>query len=63
MTIERLIVKEFVVEEGTKHLEVGERFSYFVDEYDTVYRPRDGFTVTGENLMDHFVEVERQEDE
>jgi hypothetical protein len=57
MSIEKLTVKEFTVKEDDPSLAVGDVYSYFVDEYGMVYRPKEGFTVTGENLMDRFVEL------
>jgi hypothetical protein len=62
MTIEKLVVKEFEVKVDSEQLEIGNKFSYFVDPVtDKVYRPVEGFEVTGENLMDRFVEVGREE--
>lgn len=58
MSIEKLVVKEFVVQEDADKLATGEVYTYFVDDYGKLYRPREGFTVTGENLMDRFKEVE-----
>lgn len=58
MSIEKLVVKEFVVQEDANKLAIGEIYTYFVDDYGKLYRPREGFTVTGENLMDRFKEVE-----
>ncbi len=57
MTIEKLVVKEYVVKRGDLKLDVGDVYTYFVDDYGTIYRPKEGFTVTGEKLMDKFVEV------
>ena len=57
MSIEKLVVKEFTVKEGDGSLAVGDVYSYFVDEYGMVYRPKAGFTVTGEKLTDKFVEL------
>lgn len=58
MSIEKLVVKEFVVQEDANKLAIGEIYTYFVDDYGKLYRPREGFTVTGEKLMDRFKEVE-----
>lgn len=64
MTIEKLVVKEFTVHEESGQMDVGEKYSVFVDPYDNkVYRPIEGFEVTGEKLMELFVEVEKDEDE
>jgi len=63
MTIEKLVVKEFEVKEDSGQLEVGTKFSYFVDPVSGIaYRPTEGFEVTGENLMDRFVEVDPEDD-
>ena len=62
MSIEKLTVKEFVVKEDDPSLEIGDIYTYFVDEYGMVYRPKEGFTVTGENLMDRFEEVGELDD-
>jgi len=63
MSIEKLTVKEFVVKEGDGSLEIGDVYTYFVDGYGMVYRPKEGFTVTGENLMDRFVELGELEED
>jgi hypothetical protein len=62
MTIEKLTVKEFTVKEDADQMAVGETYSYFVDDYGKLYRPREGFTVTGENLMDRFEEIGELDD-
>ncbi len=63
MTIEKLVVKEFVVQRDDGRLETGETYTYFVDDYGTLYRPKAGFTVTGEKLMDKFEEVGELEED
>lgn len=63
MSIEKLTVKEFTVTENAEQLATGEVYTYFVDDYGTLYRPKEGFTVTGENLMNRFEEVGELEDE
>jgi len=56
--MKRLVVSEFVVEDGMKPIKTGEKFSCFVDpETGRYYRPVEGFEVTGEDLSDRFVEV------
>ena len=58
MSIKELVVCEFECEKGDALPEVGFKFSYFKDpETGKWYRPKDTFTVTGENLEDLFVEV------
>lgn len=57
MSIEKLTVKEFAVKESDEQMDVGDTYSYFVDDYGKVYRPKEGFTVTGEKLMDLFEEI------
>lgn len=63
MSIEKLVVKEFVVKEGDGSLEIGDIYTYFVDDYGMVYRPKEGFTVTGEKLIDKFVELGELEED
>ena len=63
MSIEKLVVKEFVVKENAEQLATGEVYTYFVDDYGTLYRPKEGFTVTGENLIDRFVELGELEED
>lgn len=56
--IKKLVVQEFEVQESSEQLPAGDKFSYFVDpETGKYYRPVDGFTVTGEDLSDRFIEV------
>jgi hypothetical protein len=62
MTIEKLVVKEFVVKEDDWRLETGETYTYFVDDYGKFYRPKEGFTITGEALLDKFEEMGDLED-
>jgi hypothetical protein len=63
MSIEKLTVKEFAVKEDTDQMAVGEIYTYFVDDYGKIYRPKEGFTVTGENLMDRFEEIGELDEE
>ena len=63
MTIEKLTVKEFTVTEDAERLATGEVYTYFVDDYGILYRPKEGFTVTGENLIDRFVELGELEED
>jgi hypothetical protein len=63
MSVEKLTVKEFAVKEDTDQMAIGEIYTYFVDDYGKLYRPREGFTVTGENLMDRFEEVGELEED
>ncbi len=55
--LKKLVVKEFVVQEDDRRLTTGDVYTYFVDDAGILYRPREGFTVTGENLMNRFEEV------
>ena len=57
MSIEKLTVKEFVVKEEDEKMEVGQTYSYFVDDYGKVYRPKEGFEVTGENVTSLFEKI------
>ena len=61
--MKKLVVKEFTVTEEDKsqerELQPGDKYSYFEDpETGKCYRPVEGFTVTGEDLSDRFVEIE-----
>ena len=59
--IKKLVVVEFEAEEDeiVREYKKGERYSWFQDpETGKYYRPRETFTVTGENLEDLFIEVE-----
>jgi hypothetical protein len=57
--IKKLVAVEFTVDEDCEELELGEKYSYFVDPVTgKYYRPIDGFEITGDNLNDLFVEVE-----
>lgn len=63
--IKKLVVKEFDAIEGdqqrlTTAMEKGSyKYSYFQDpKTGKYYRPTKKFTVTGEDLLDRFVEVE-----
>ena len=58
--MKKLIVVEFEVkkEYNFPAPEVGLKYSYFKDpETGKYYRPKDTFTVTGDNLEELFVEV------
>jgi len=56
--MKELIVEEFTVDGTAKELEIGDRYSYFKDPATgKYYRPIEGFTVTGKNLDDRFIEV------
>ena len=63
MSIKKLIVREFIVDEGDKdrQLEIGERYTYFQDpDTGKFYQPVEGFTVIAEDsgdLSDRFIEV------
>lgn len=63
MSIEKLVVKEFIVKEDEEQMAVGEVYTFFVDDYGKLYRPREGFTITGENLMDRFEKVGELEED
>jgi hypothetical protein len=55
----KLVVKEFVVEENSGQMEVGEIYSHFLDpETNKFYRPVEGLEITGEDLSDRFKEIE-----
>lgn len=60
MAIKKLIVEEFEVgNEPVEPAQKGFRYSYFKDpETGKYYRPKESFTVTGENLEDLFEEAE-----
>ena len=63
MPIKKLIVREFEVDkyDRKKHRlpQIGEKYTHFQDpDTGKWYRPVDGFTVTGEDLSDRFVEIE-----
>jgi hypothetical protein len=61
--MKELVAKEFeITQEQVDKMptmyKVGEKYTVFMDpETDKVYRPVAGFTVTGEDLSDKFVEV------
>ena len=58
MKIKKLIVEEFTVDGTEGSFEIGEKYSYFKDpETGKYYRPLEGFTITGEDLSDRFIEV------
>ena len=62
MSVEKLIVKEFIAKEDDERIATGEIYTYFIDDYGKIYRPKEGFTITGENLENKFVEVGELED-
>lgn len=56
--MKELIAEEFTKDGTEEELEIGDRYSYFKDPITgKYYRPVEGFTVTGENLDDRFIEV------
>jgi len=56
--MKELIVEEFTVDGTEESLEIGDQYSYFKDPATgKYYRPAKGFTVTGKNLDDRFIEV------
>lgn len=62
MPIKKLVATEYTVSKemmSPEHsLQVGDKFSYFYDEETgKVYRLKDGYTVTGDNLEELFCEV------
>jgi len=55
-----LIGKEFEVDENTKHLMAGDKYSYFVDSStNKCYRPQEGtiLTLTEAEFKDEFIEI------
>jgi hypothetical protein len=62
--MKKLIAKEFAVTEVdvSAQYKAGEKYSHFMDpETGKFYRPVDGFTVTGKDLSDRFVEIDMEE--
>ncbi len=57
--MKKLVAVEFVVDENSRQLELGEKYSHFQDpETGKYYRPAPGFTVEGDaDLNDRFIEV------
>lgn len=60
--IKKLVVEEFTItekdHEPERLLPVGSKYAYFKDpETGKLYRPAKGFTVTGDDLSDRFMEV------
>jgi len=60
--LKKLTVVEFVVTQEDlaepRLLAAGDVYTYFRDEESgKYYRPVDGFTVTGEDLSDRFIEI------
>lgn len=63
MPVKKLIVIEYTVTKEMlapeRGLQVGDKFSHFYDEETgKFYRPKDGYTVTGDNLEELFCEVD-----
>jgi hypothetical protein len=64
MSIKKLVVDEYEVLPGQEAVtyEVGYKYSYFVDqETGKHYRPKRGFSVTGDDLENLFEEVKEKE--
>ncbi len=57
--MKKLVAVEFVVDESSRQLALGEKYSHFQDpETGKYYRPAPGFTVGSEaDLSDRFIEV------
>jgi len=65
MKIKKLVVKEFTIEKDDTEkwkketLIVGSKYSHFIDpKTKKFYRPVEGFSVTGEDLSDRFIELD-----
>lgn len=62
--MKKLVAKEFEVKAGVEPVAqpIGLKYTYLVDpETGKFYRPVNGWTVTGENLSEMFVEVDGQD--
>lgn len=62
--VKRLVVEEITVkEEKTYKVTPGYQYSVFKDpETGKYYRPKAGFTVSGEDLRDRFIDVTDEEE-